>query len=331
MDTVRWGIIGTGGIASGVVSDFRLVADAEVQAVASRSQERADEYARQHGVPTAYGSYRRLLDDESIDVVYIATPHAQHRDIALAAIERGKAVLVEKAFTTTYEGTKQVVDAARAKGVFAMEALWTRFQPAVQAAKEIVAWGRIGEVVGVQSDLIAHREFDPTDRLFDPALGGGALLDLGVYPVSLAQHFLGDVKEVQCLARLYPTGIDAGATISLRHDADALSSLTCAFDGHGPGSFRIFGTKGWVEIQPRFHHPTTVTVNRAGALPRVIETRPIGKGYAHQFAEVTECVLAGRTESSTMPLSDTLEVMRVLSECTRQAGIQYREATVDLG
>lgn len=331
MDTVRWGIIGTGSIAGAVVGDFRLVADAELVAVGSRSQGRADAFAREHHIPRAHGSYSQLLDDENVDVVYVATPHPHHRDVALAAIERGKAVLVEKSFTATYDGAKQLVEAARAKNVFLMEAMWTRFLPAIQAAKEVVAWGRIGDVVGVQGDLIANRRFDPRDRLFDPDLGGGAILDLGVYPVSLAQHFLGEVREVFCAARLYHNGVDAAASITLRHIGDALSSLACAFDGHGPGSFLVAGTKGWIEIQPRFHHPTAITINRAGVLPRVIETRSIGKGYAHQFAEVTQRVRAGETESPTMPLSDTLEVMRVLSECTVQAGVHYEEATVDLG
>lgn len=331
MDTVRWGIIGTGGVANLVAGDFRLVADAELVAVGSRAQAKADAFARKHHIPRAYGSYRELLDDDSIDVVYIGTPHPQHRDVALAAIERGKAVLVEKAFTATYAGAKEVVDAARAQNVFLMEAMWTRFQPAIQAAKEVVAWGRIGDVVSVQGDLIANRAFDPSERLFNRAMGGGALLDLGVYPISLAQFFLGEVKEVHCAARLYPNGVDAAASITLKHIGDSLSSLVCAFDGHGPGGFLISGTKGWIEIQPRFHHPTSITINRSGVLPRVIETRAIGKGYAHQFAEVTQRILAGDTESSTMPLSDTLEVMRVLEECTDQVGIQYEEATVDIG
>lgn len=331
MDTVRWGMIGTGMVADLVASDFRQVAGAELYAIGSRHKDRAEDFAKRYGAPKAYGSYRELLDDDNVDVVYIGTPHPMHRDIALAAIERGKACVVEKSFTATYEGTKQVVDAAREKGTFLMEAMWTRFQPGVQAAKEVVAWGRIGDIVGCHGDLIAHRAFDPKSRLFDPKLGGGAILDLGVYPVSLAQFFLGEVRDVQCLARLYPNGVDAGAAIALRHIGDTLSSLHCAFDGHGPGGFVISGTKGWIQIEPRFHHPTVITINRSGVLPRVIETKPIGKGYSHQFAEVTKLVQAGATESSTMPLSDTLEVMRVLEECVQQAGVAYEEATVDLG
>ncbi|MDU7360590.1 MAG: Gfo/Idh/MocA family oxidoreductase [Propionibacteriaceae bacterium] len=331
METIRWGIIGTGRITRAVAKDFREVAGAELTAVASRTQQRADEWAREFGLEKAYGSYRSLLDDEDIDVVYIATPHPQHLDIALAAIERGKAVLVEKAMTATYAGTERLVEAARARGTFLMEAMWTRFQPAVQAAKEVIAWGRIGDVVAVQGDLVLYRDFDPTDRLFAPELGGGSLLDLGVYPVSIAQFFLGNVKDVRCLAREVGNGVDAAASISLRHEGNALSSLTCALDASGPSRCVILGTKGWIELEPPFHHPATVSVNRVGALPRVIETKVVGRGYAHQFAEVTRLVQQGATESSTMPLADSLEVMRILDECVTQAGITYEEATVDLG
>ncbi|RRD46048.1 Gfo/Idh/MocA family protein [Tessaracoccus sp. OH4464_COT-324] len=330
MDKIRWGIIGTGGIARAVAGDLAQVPGAELYAVGSRAAETARSYAAAHDVPRAYGSYRELLDDDLVDVVYVATPHPQHRDVALAAIERGKAVLVEKAFAATYAGAQQVVAAARERGTFLMEGMWTRFLPAIRAAKEVAAWGRVGDLVGVQGDLIANRAFDPVNRLFNPELGGGSLLDLGVYPVSLAQHFLGEVKEISCFARLYPNGVDASAAVNLRHVGDALSSLTVAFDGHGPGRFIVSGTRGWIEVEPRFHHPTTITINRSGQLPRIIETRLTGKGYAHEFAEVTELVRQGATESETMPLADTLEVMRVLDECVRQAGITYRDAELAL-
>ncbi|MDF1489294.1 Gfo/Idh/MocA family protein [Tessaracoccus caeni] len=326
MESVRWGIFGTGGIAQAVAGDFQFVADAELAAVASRTPERAQAFARRHGVARAHGSYRAMLDDPDIDAVYIATPNSHHHDLALAAIDAGKAVLVEKSFTATYAGAQRVVDAARAKGVFAMEAMWTRFLPAISAAREVVAWGRIGEVLAVQGDLFAYRDFDPTNRLFAQELAGGALLDVGVYVVSFAHDFLGDVRETRCEARLYPNGVDAAASITLRHSADGLSSLACGLDGPGPGRMIIVGSKGWVEIDPRFHHASIVTINRQGVLPRIIEAPPTGHGYCHEFAEATLRILAGETESPTMPLDDTLEVMRILDDCLRYAGVSHTEA-----
>lgn len=331
MSTVRWGIVGTGSIAHAVVGDFQFVPGAELVAVASRTQAKADAFAAQHGIRHAFGSYPELLNSPDVDVVYIATPHPQHRDIALAAIANGKAVLVEKAFTATLAGAQQVVDAAREKGVFVMEAMWTRFHPVVAAAREVVAWGRIGDVIAVQGDLYATRAFQEGHRLFDKALGGGALLDLGVYVINFAQAFLGDVRTVDCLTRLYPSGVEMAAAIQLGHTAGGLSSLACGFDGPGPGRMIIIGTKGWIEVEPRFHHPSTISVHRAGVLPRIIEAKPSGRGYSHEFAEVTKRVREGMTESPTMPLQDTLEVMRVLEVCLRQAGIRHTEAAVELG
>ena len=330
MSTVRWGIVGTGEIANAVAGDFQFVPEAELAAVASRTQDKADRFAAQFAVPRAYGSYEGLLEAPDIDVVYIATPHPMHRDIALAAIGCGKAVLVEKAFTATQAGAKAVVDAARASGVFCMEAMWTRFQPVVAAAREVVAWGRIGDVIAVQGDLYAQRDFEPGHRLFEKDLGGGAILDLGVYVVNFAQAFLGDVKAIDCMTRLYGTGVEKAASINLTHSAGGLSSLTCGFDGPGPGRMSIIGPKGWIEVEPRFHHPTKISIHRAGVLPRIIEARPMGRGYSHEIAEVTACIDEGLTESTTMPLQDTLEVMRVLETCLRQSGIYHHEAHVEL-
>ena len=331
MNTVRWGIVGTGAIANGVAGDFQFVPGAELVAVASRTRAKAQEFAAHHDIGLAFGSYRELLESTSVDVVYIATPNTQHRDVALAAIANGKAVLVEKAFTATLAGAQQVVDAARAKGVFAMEAMWTRFLPVIAAAREVVAWGRIGDVVGLQGDLYSYREYQPEHRLFAPELGGGAILDLGVYPISFAQAFLGDAKEICSRSRLYPSGVERASAVNLVHAGDALSSLTFGFDGYGPGRMAIVGTKGWIEVEPRFHHPSMITVHRNGVLPRIIEAMPTGRGYSHEFAEVTQRIREGLTESPTMPLNDTLEVMRIAEACLQQAGMTHQEATVDLG
>lgn len=326
METIRWGILGTGSIARTFAGDFPLVPRADLAAVASRSLGRAQEFAERCGAEGAYGSYTELLDADDVDVVYIATPHTHHRDLALAAIERGKAVLVEKAFTATLAGTQQVIDAARRAEVFCMEAMWTRFLPAVAAAREIVAWGRIGDVLGVQGDLTAFRRFETGHRLFDKNLGGGALLDLGVYPISFAQAFLGTARQVHCVGRLAPNGVDIAVAMSLEYVTGGTAALSCAFDVHGAGRIAIQGTKGWIDVEPRFHHPTTLSVHRSGVVPRIIEANFHGRGYVHEINEVNECLLEGRTESATMPLDDTLETMRVVQECLDQLGLKHEEA-----
>ena len=191
MDELRWGIVGPGGIARAVVPDFEHVEGCRVTAVGSRSLERAQTFAQEFGIERAHGSYRALIDDPDVDVLYIATPHPQHVAVAVAALEAGKAVLVEKSLTATVEGAQTLIQVAQEQQVFAMEAMWTRFQPAVVAARELVADGAIGDVRTVQADLGVQRDFDAGDRLFSKELGGGALLDLGVYAVAFSHLWLG--------------------------------------------------------------------------------------------------------------------------------------------
>ncbi|SDR72600.1 Predicted dehydrogenase [Friedmanniella luteola] len=321
--TVRWGVLGPGRIAQALVRDFVHVDGAAVVAVASRSLDRAQAFADEHGLPQAYGSYAELLAADDVDVLYIATPHPQH--LALAAVEAGKAVLVEKTFTATVAGAEEVVAAARRRSVFAMEAMWTRFQPAIVAARALVDDGAIGEVRQVQADLGVERPFDPADRMFDLAQGGGALLDVGVYVVSFAQYFLGTPDRVVAHGSLTSTGVDAEAGLLLGYADGRVATLLATLRHHTPGAARIQGTTGWIEVPPRFHHPGAVVLHRRGAEPEVISRPPTGGGYAHELVEVTEAVAAGRTESAVMPLDDTLAVQRVLGEALEQLGVVHHE------
>jgi predicted dehydrogenase len=322
---VQWGILGPGRIASQVIKDFRYVAGAEALAVASRSIERAEAFASDHGLARAYGSYHDILADPDVAAVYIATPHPQHHAIALAAIDAGKAVLVEKTFTATVEGAEQIVDAARRHQVFAMEAMWTRFQPAIVAARALVDDGAIGEVRQVQADLGVDRPYDPADRLYDPAQGGGAMLDLGVYVVSFAQYFLGTPDRIAVSGSLAATGVDAEAGLLLGYDDGRVATLLISLKHHTPGAARIQGTKGWIDVPPRFHHPHRIVLQRKGQQPETINRQPLGTGYCHELIEVTECVRSGRTESKIMPLADTLAVQRILNQASEQLGVYHCE------
>ena len=326
--TTRWGIAGTGSMAEVFLGDFAHVPDAEAVAIGSRTAERARVFADEQGVAGAF-TYRDLVSAD-IDVLYIATPHPQHHDLALAAIEAGVPVLVEKSFTATLEGARRVVDAARRADVFCMEAMWTRVQPAVLRAKELVAAGEIGEPVSVQAALGAFREYAPSSRLFDPALGGGAILDLGVYVVSIAQHFLGTPDRVAASGTLYPNGTDATATIMLTHDDGRAASVFCALASDTPGRAVVAGTGGSIELEPRFHHPTRLVVRRNGQPgEETIDVPRLGRGYSHQIAHVGECLAAGLTESPVMPLQDTLDVQWAMEEALGQlGGVMPTEGTV---
>jgi len=324
-DVVRWGIAGPGRIADKLVPDFAHVPGAEVVAVGSRDASRADAFARRHGIARAHGSYAALLADPDVDVVYVATPHRQHRDLALDALRAGKALLIEKTFTTTVAGAAAIVDLARTSGRFVMEAMWTRFQPAILKARALLADGAIGEARGVQADLGVDRPFDPSDRLFDLAQGGGALLDLGVYVVSFAQMILGTPVAVTAQGTLFPTGVDAEAGLLLDHGDGRRSALLVSLRNATPGQARIFGARGFIDILPRFHHPTTLVLHRTGVAPETFREPALGDGYAHELIEVTECLRAGVGESARMPLADTLAVQRVLAQACEQIGVRHTE------
>ncbi|MCW2497330.1 MAG: oxidoreductase domain protein [Jatrophihabitans sp.] len=322
---MRWGIAGPGRIAEAVAGDFGHVPGAELVAVGSRSAARAADFAGRHDIARAHGSYRALLDDPEVDVVYIATPHPQHHALALAAIEAGKGLLIEKAFTATVAGAQEIVAASRERGVFVMEAMWTRFQPALRQMRAWLDAGVLGDVRAVEADLGVVRTFDPADRLFAPELGGGALLDLGVYVVSFAQWVLGTPERVVAHGRLGQTGVEEDASVLLTYPDGVTALLTTSLHSPMPGSARVFGTEGWIDVLPRFHHPTEVVLHRHGAPPEHVLALPDGGGYSHELAEVTACVEAGAIESAIMPLADTLVVQQILADAGQQLGVEWRE------
>jgi predicted dehydrogenase len=317
--SVRWGIAGPGRIAATVAAEFAHVPDAELVAVGSRSPERAEAFAERFGIPQAFGSYDDLFASD-IDVVYLATPHGHHAEHALLAIEAGKPVLVEKAFTVTAAQARRVAEAARAAGVFAMEAMWTRFLPAVARLREIVGSGQLGEVRAVYGDLLAFREYDPADRLFNPALGGGAVFDLGVYVISFAQQFLGTPERVHAVGGHYPGGVEGEAGILLGWPDGRYSTQAIGFTAPGPGRQVVAGTGGWVEVKPRFHRAEVLSVNLRGQEPREVVLPRTGVGYCHELIHVGECLAAGLTESPVMPLADTLAVQQVMARVLEQLG-----------
>jgi predicted dehydrogenase len=336
--TVRWGVAGPGPAAEKVMRDLVHVPGAVLTAVGSRSAGRAAAFAAalappggRGRVPVAHGSYRALVADPDVDVVYVATPHPHHRALALAALAAGKAVLVEKSFTVTPAATREVVAAARAAGRFAMEAMWTRFCPAVARLRDLVADGAIGEVRAVTADLGVRRPADLTVQAFYPERGDGLLFHLGVYPVSFAQMLLGAPEAVVAHGTVLPSGADVEESVLLRYPGGRSALLFASLRSPAPGEARVLGTAGWIGVPPRFHYPSRIVLHRAGRDPEVIDAPLTGAGYAHELAEVTERVAARHTESTIMPLADTVAVQDILAEIAAQLGMRVTEGPAGLG
>jgi predicted dehydrogenase len=323
----RWGVIGTGGIATSFVTDLALLNDAAVVAIGSRTTEGAERFGSEHDIARRHASYAELVADPEVDAVYVAVPHPRHHDAAIQAIGAGKAVLVEKPFTLNAAEAAALVAAARAAGTFLMEAMWTRFLPHIVEIRELVASGALGDLVNVAADHGQWFAHDATHRLFAPELGGGALLDLGVYPVSFCSMILGTPSRVTAVGTKAFTGVDAQTSILLEHDGGAHGLVNTTLASSTTTSAVINGTDGRIEVDGPFYRPTGYTViRRAGRGDDAREHhQPAvqGHGIRLQAAEVARCLRAGLTESPAMPLDETVSIMATLDECRRQTGISY--------
>lgn len=323
MQTIRWGVIGTGGIASTFVDDLRLLPDAEVVAVGSRHASSAEEFALRHGLERHYPSYDEVCRDDGVDAVYVSTIHPGHHDAALLAIEGGKAVLVEKPFTMDAAEARSLVAAARSRGVFLMEAMWARFVPQMVRVRELLAEGALGDVRLVTADHCQQFAPDPSHRLFAPDLGGGALLDLGIYPVSFASMVLGTPSAVTAVGHPAFTGVDATTSIVLEHAGGAHAVLTTTLAAVGPNRAAIVGTDARIELDPVFYTPSSFTLTRRDGWVERFEPPHEGHGLRHEAAEVMRCLRDGLLESDVLPLDETVSIMETMDEIRRQIGLTY--------
>lgn len=322
---VRWGILATGGIAASFAEDLReMKDDAEIVAVGSRSLASARAFADRFGIPRAYGSWTELADDDDVDVVYVATPHSAHRVAAGLCLRAGRAVLCEKPFTVNAVEARELADLARSRGRFLMEAMWTYCNPVVRRLTELVADGAIGEVRSVHADFGLAGPFEPGHRLLDPALGGGALLDLGVYPVSFAHLLLGEPDEVQAWAHLTPEGVDDNTGVLLGYDSGAMAVLSCSLTADTARTAVVTGSAGRIEIPRGFFHPDRFVLHREGREPEEFGAPGGGlRGLQYEAAEVMRCLRAGERESPLVPLEGSLAVMRTLDTVRDRIGVRY--------
>src|SRR5690606_23533092 len=292
-----------------------------IAAVGSRNADRASAFAAEHRIRNVHTGYEALVADPDVDIVYVATPHSHHLEHALLAIEAGKHLLIEKAFTTTGDDAQTLVDAARAKGVFVMEAMWTRFLPTMLAVRERIAAGDLGEVISVTADHSQMLDLSPGSRLIEPSLGGGALLDLGVYCVSLAHDLLGPVTRIQAAGAVDGAGVDHRGAAILEHEGGRMSSLTFSMETLGSNRATIAGTEGVIELDPAFYIWTGFRRRHAsdhGTAAELFQPELNGRGMQFQAAEVERCVATGQFESPLMSLDETVAIMRVMDEIAAQ-------------
>ena len=326
MDTVGWGVLAPGRIAHSFARDLAEVPDARLVATGSRSLERASAFAEEHG-GTAYGSYAELVADPEVDVVYVASPHALHVEHTVLALEAGKAVLCEKPMTLDAGSTAGLFDAARERGLFLMEAMWTACHPTIRTLLRLLASGEYGVARQARADLGFVVETDPTDRLLDPALGAGALLDMGIYPLTLAQLVLGEPEELRAVAHLAASGIDLDIAIAGRYAGGATAALTASMTSHSPRSATVATDRGRFDLPPDFHHPERVlwTSYEAGREPVWIEPDEpvVGRGYGNEVLEVHRCLRRGALTSDLVPPGQTLALMRQMDLLREQVGVRY--------
>jgi predicted dehydrogenase len=336
MDTIRWGILATGNIAHSFADDLRLVPGAEIAAVGARRQESADTFAEEYagsgpggGRPRAHPSYAALAGDPDVDVIYVASPHGLHHEQVTMLLEAGKPVLCEKAITLNAAQAEDLFRLAAEKRLFLMEAMWMACHPLVRLLLERMRAGDFGTPLQLSASLGFRVDAPPTDRLLDPALGGGALLDMGVYPLTLAQLFLGDPDRTVAVGTLSDSGVDLDLVVANGYPDGAVAALTASMTSNSARTATISTDTGRLDFPPGFHHPTSVTWTaydgRSAAEPVEITTPSpvIGSGLGNEAAEVMRCLRAGELESPLVPHAQTLAVMRQMDDVRAQLGVVY--------
>ena len=327
-DKLRWGILGAGKIARKFVQGARQASGCEVVGIGSRTQAKADAFGEEMDVPLRFGSYEGLVGCDQVDAVYVATPHPMHHRCALLAISAGKHLLVEKAFAATAQGAEEVISAARKAGVFCMEAMWTRFLPPFAHLRRLIAEGALGEVRQVHAHFGFRCEWDPSSRLLDPELGGGALLDVGIYPLSLASMVLGTPADICATGHVGETGVDEQTGMLLGYASGASAALTCAVRTNTPKTATVCGTEGMVHIENAWWGDRGLTFTPAGGDPQHVPLPREGNGFNYEVGHVAARIEASHTESDIMPLEETLTILETADTIRRQIGLQYPFETI---
>lgn len=337
MEKIRWGAISTGWIVDKFAESLQVLPDHEMVAVGSRTQASADRFGDLWNIPNRYDSYQAVANDPDVDVVYIGTPHNLHYENTMMCLEAGKPVLVEKPFAVNAQQAREMIDLARSKNLFLMEAMWTRFQPVMVLVREWLEAGEIGDVRLVRASLSFEAPFDPAHRLFAPELAGGALLDVGIYPISFAYMVLGSPDSVASTATLCATNVDEHSTYFFKYASGAAAQLQSGTRVNVPVVAEVIGTKGYIRVHEPFINPRVVTLAKTSAPDvykeliytgnlydtQMIHVPTAGNGYNYEAAEVGRCLRAGETESPIMSLDESLDIMQTMDTIRAEWGLKY--------
>jgi predicted dehydrogenase len=319
----NWAILGCGKIARKFSRDLKLLPDARLYAAASRNLLKASVFAEELGFEKAYGSYEEMVNDPDVDIVYIATPHSFHYEHVMLCLNHGKAVLNEKPFALNLGEAKKMVDKARSEGIFLMEAFWTRFQPGFQKALEIIHSGTLGALKMVHSDFAFNAPRDPLHRLYNLELGGGSLLDIGIYPVFAALSVLGKPEKITALATFADTGAEESIAIAFRYPGGELASLYSGFSSYSLVSTEYNCERGCIRMSKRWIAPHSLTVWEEGGSEETYDFDIPGTGYQFEAAHAMECLRTGKTESPLLPLDFSLDLIETLDRIRKVAGIVF--------
>jgi predicted dehydrogenase len=322
--TYNWAILGCGRIARKFASDLKHLPNARLYAAASRSLENAQEFANDLGFEKAYGSYEAMLNDPLVDVVYVASPHSHHCEHAILCLNHKKAVLCEKAFALNSQEVAMMVDAAKKNNTFLMEAFWTLFQPSFQKAMDIIGSGELGALKMVRADFGFKAEFNPDKRLYNVQLGGGSLLDIGIYPIFMSLMALGKPSEIKTMASICKTGAEESIMMSFRYPNGEFASLVSSF-AHFSSTQTEFGFEnGYIRLNRRFYTPTTLTYWKNGEEEQLLQVeKGAGFGYEYEAAHVMDCLDAGKIESDKMTWERSTDLMEILDRVRKDAGILF--------
>jgi len=318
----RWGIIGLGKIAHKFASDLQHSQSSILQGVASRSIEKATEFAMKHNAISAYDSYEKLVNDPKIDVIYIATPHTFHFENTLLCLQHNKAVLCEKPLGINSTQVKTMITEATTRNLFLMEAIWTRFMPSIEKVLELLNEKTIGEITSIQADFGFRSEFNSESRLYNKKLAGGSLLDIGIYPIFLSLLTLGIPTAIKAMARMTSTNVDSFCAMLFDYTNGEKAILSSTLETDTPTEAYIHGTKGIIKLHNRFHQPTTITLFKNNE-ETVFELPYTGNGYFHEIEEVNTCFQNGRTESSKLPLAFSEQLIEIIDRVKSHIGLHY--------